>query len=40
MPAFLHWFPGLTPWSYRDLDADDWELMRAWVERQQKAGAG
>lgn len=36
MPAFLHMFPGLTPWSYGDLDIEDWELMRGFIERSRK----
>jgi hypothetical protein len=38
MPAFLHWYPGLTVASYGELDLADWELMKAWIEAVNKSG--
>lgn len=36
MPAFLHFYPGLTPASYGDLHTDDWERMRHFLEEAMK----
>lgn len=32
MPAFLHYYPGLTPDSYALLDVDHWDAMKQFIE--------
>jgi hypothetical protein len=32
MPAFLHYYPGLTPETYTQLDVYHWEAMKHFIQ--------